>query len=212
MKHLRVLLLVNCIPLFMLAQETNSLTGEYYLRGVMETASGFRLNADSTFEFFFSYGALDRYGKGKWAIKDKRIVFNSPTKPAHDFTLRAGKTVPGKTVTIKMVDINPALVSYIDCRIKSNGKALAEPVSREGTVTFPVNEADTIMLQLQFCPEKISTFTITDKKQNYFEFGIEQWIFEYFFDNFMLAIGKDELTGKHPLLTGNEYRFVREKN
>ena len=41
-----------------------NITGEYYLQGVIETASGFKLNDDSTFEFFFSYGALDRYGSG----------------------------------------------------------------------------------------------------------------------------------------------------
>ena len=45
-------------------QKANDMVGEYYLTGVMETASGFRLNADSSFDFFFSYGALDRSGKG----------------------------------------------------------------------------------------------------------------------------------------------------
>jgi hypothetical protein len=45
----------------MMAQ-TNNITGVYNLRGVMEMASGFKLNNDSSFEFYFSYGALDRYG------------------------------------------------------------------------------------------------------------------------------------------------------
>ena len=35
--------------------QSNSLVGEYSLVGVMETASGFRLNPDSTFDFYFSY-------------------------------------------------------------------------------------------------------------------------------------------------------------
>ena len=48
------------IPFMMNAK--NSLAGEYYLKAVMETASGFNPHSDSTFEFFFSYGALDRYG------------------------------------------------------------------------------------------------------------------------------------------------------
>ena len=54
----------------MLAQsKTASPAGEYYLRGVMETAAGFKLNEDSTFQFFFSYGALDRQGRGKWTTE-----------------------------------------------------------------------------------------------------------------------------------------------
>jgi hypothetical protein len=32
---------------------SSSPVGEYYLRGVMETACGFKLNEDSTFQFFF---------------------------------------------------------------------------------------------------------------------------------------------------------------
>ncbi|MEP6725590.1 MAG: hypothetical protein ABJC98_07235, partial [Bacteroidota bacterium] len=39
--------------------------GVYFLKGVMETASVFELKPDSSFEFFFSQGALDRGGKGK---------------------------------------------------------------------------------------------------------------------------------------------------
>ena len=36
------------------AQQTiQTITGEYYLKGIMETASGFKLNEDSTFDFFF---------------------------------------------------------------------------------------------------------------------------------------------------------------
>jgi hypothetical protein len=53
------------IPFYsMHAQEhITGVTGEYYLEGVMETASVFQLNPDSSFNFFFSYGALDRSAK-----------------------------------------------------------------------------------------------------------------------------------------------------
>ena len=35
------------------ANAQKNLAGEYYLQGVMEIASGFKLNADSSFEFYF---------------------------------------------------------------------------------------------------------------------------------------------------------------
>ena len=54
-------------------QKTNTAIGEYYLSGVMETASGFKLNPDSTFQFFFSYGALDRSGSGTWKQEGNNI-------------------------------------------------------------------------------------------------------------------------------------------
>lgn len=210
MKYFTSVVLLTLIPLLMQAQATkNDLTGEYYLQGVMETASGFKLNPDSTFDFFFSYGALDRYGKGTWTVNDKKIIFNSKPKPARDFTMRTSKAATGKATTVKMVDINPALAAYIDCSVKSNGTSLVEPINRNGEISFPLTSVDTILLQLQFCPEKISVFPVADKKHTYFEFTFEPWIFEYFFENFSLSIEKDELKGMHPMLTGNEYHFVK---
>jgi hypothetical protein len=51
----------------------------------METASGFKINEDSSFEFYFSYGALDRYGSGKWNIKNDSIILNSKLFPRERF-------------------------------------------------------------------------------------------------------------------------------
>ena len=61
-----------CILLFTCTNvmRAQNIAGEYYLEGVMETASGFQLSADSGFQFFYSYGALDRFGKGKWKMLD----------------------------------------------------------------------------------------------------------------------------------------------
>jgi len=42
------------------------LAGEYRLEGVMETGSGLLLRADGSFEWFFSYGALDLAARGHW--------------------------------------------------------------------------------------------------------------------------------------------------
>jgi hypothetical protein len=48
------------------AESQATLVGEYHLDGVMETGSGLRLNADGTFDWFFTYGALDLGARGKW--------------------------------------------------------------------------------------------------------------------------------------------------
>jgi hypothetical protein len=48
------------------AESQAALVGEYRLDGVMETGSGLRLNADGTFDWFFTYGALDLGARGKW--------------------------------------------------------------------------------------------------------------------------------------------------
>src|SRR5450432_943541 len=72
---------------YLSGMDTAALPGEYYLQGVMETASGFLLKPDSSFQFFFSYGALDRHGSGKWAVKENKLILNSAARPEYDFAL-----------------------------------------------------------------------------------------------------------------------------
>src|SRR5919112_422061 len=88
------------------AQNKSSMQGEYFLRGVMETASGFKLNADSTFEFFYSYGALDRYGSGKWRQVNGNIIFESRARPPQDFALIKSEKSPDNFTTTRLVDDN----------------------------------------------------------------------------------------------------------
>jgi hypothetical protein len=46
-----------------------TIAGEYFLTGVHETAAGFLIKDDSTFEYFYSEGALDRYEKRESGIR-----------------------------------------------------------------------------------------------------------------------------------------------
>ncbi len=50
-----------------------ALAGEYELGGVMETGSGLLLRGDGSFEWYFSYGALDLGARGKWTRKGDTV-------------------------------------------------------------------------------------------------------------------------------------------
>src|SRR4026207_896884 len=104
MKHSFTLLciLFNCVINNMQAQVKNKVAGIYSLEGVMETASGFKLNEDSTFEFYFSYGALDRYGSGKWSMKNDSVVFNSKPFPGKDFKIVDSLLIKNNYTTLKI--------------------------------------------------------------------------------------------------------------
>ena len=96
----------------MFAQTNSHVAGTYYLSGVSEMASGIILKADSTFEFFFSYGALDRYGSGKWMFENNNIVLNRKPYPGKDF---------------KMTDRNTFQYGPICIDKKYRGKGLINP-------------------------------------------------------------------------------------
>lgn len=61
-----------------------ALTGDYYLRDMMETGSGLRLKPDGRFEWFFVVGSLDIFAQGRWSANDGAILLvNDPAKHAN---------------------------------------------------------------------------------------------------------------------------------
>jgi hypothetical protein len=196
----------------MLAQtQSQSVRGEYYLNGVMETASGFRINTDNTFEFFFSQGALDRQGKGKYKVNGNKIIFNSDSIPAKDFALVISKKQEGKNTIIRIADPNENILRYVFVKVKSGTTVKDGFADQQGYFNYEGNQPDSIQLMFEFCPEKISSFSITQKDHNYFEFRFEPWLFDYFFNDFSLDIAGDELKGGHPMLEGKEFNYIKSK-
>ena len=183
--------------------------GEYYLRGVMETASGFKLNSDSTFQFFFSYGALDRYGSGTWKIVSGAVVFNSRPQPEKDFALIKSEKAPGNYTTLKIIDNNEMILRYVDAIFRNGHAKLENSTDNEGMIQIAKQPVDSIALIFRLCPDRYSTFKFVDKEYNYFEFRIEPWIAEVFFKNFTLKIDNNNLKGKHPLLNGQSYVYEK---
>ncbi len=193
------------------AQNQQDIAGEYYLHGLMETASGFKLDADSVFHFFFSYGALDRYGKGRWILKDGNVVLNSRTKPGRDFSMFTNKVMANDSITIRVTDKNEFFLSHVYCIIQSGNKKLEGMCDKQGYIRFPQQAIDSIELIFEFCAERVSVFNIVNKADNYFEFKFEPWIMEVFFENFVLKPGQGKLTGNHPLLEKENYDYIKSK-
>ena len=193
--------------LAMQAQTNKSMTGEYYLRGVTEVASGFKLNADSTFQFFFSYGVLDRYGAGDWQVKDGKLVLNSRPQPAKDFALVTSKAMPGMQTSIRIIESNTLMLPYVHAKVSPGSGDTILTADKKGMIQLPKQPVDSISLIFEFCPERYSTFSIADTTHNYFEFRFEPWLMEVFFSNFGLSIDDKGLYGSHPLLEGAQFRY-----
>ena len=188
-------------------QTVKTMTGEYYLEGVREVGSGFKLNADSSFEFFFSYGALDRYGAGTWQIKDGKVVLNSKPQPEKDFAMVASSIRPGNKTTIRIIENNAMLLPYVTAVVRYKEGEDTLRTDSQGMITFPMKEVRSVSLVFEFCAERYSTFEIKEPTHNFFEFRFEPWLMEVFFSNFSLAADKSGLRGKHPLIQGEQFHY-----
>lgn len=185
--------------------------GEYHLRGVKEMASGFKLSANNTFQFFLSYGALDRYGSGKWKTEDGYAILEStPPWSGKDFALLESGSTPGDKVTVKITDRNENILRYVYASLQNGAQGSWQPAGKDGVIQFPKQEVSAISLVFEFCLERFSVIPIGDPKHNYFKFRFEPWLAEFFFNDFKLAITEDGLKGKHPMLKGEEFLYERQ--
>ncbi len=181
--------------------------GEYYLEGLAETASGFKLNPDSTFEFFFSSGALDRYGSGNWhhgILKDgKPVIFlnSGKTKGKGLSLVNAHDTLTGKW-TARIINGNPSINPYFYLLGFTGMDTLMAPFGSDGMAELDYRKVDSLMVVFEFCPDHALTI-VPEGSNNKFEIKVEDWLFEYLFKDFHLIVSAGGLTGRHPLLQGD---------
>lgn len=189
--------------------QINTAVGEYYLTGVMETASGFKLNSDSTFEFFFSYGALDRYGSGTWKMNNNTITFNSKPYPGHDFKMTSSENTKDNFTTVQIDASNANFFRFVYCLLKTKEGDSLLNANSDGIITLPGRNYDSLHLLFYLAPERTTTIPINNKEKNNFTFTFEPWIVEVFFKDFVLNFKDDHLEGKHPLLEKELYIYKK---
>lgn len=204
----RFLFLFIIIHTKLMAQTTKpTVVGEYYLQGVMEVGSGFKFNADHSFEFFFSYGAMDREAKGTWEQHGDSIILNNAKKPPLDFKLVQSKKTNNGHITIQIKDQNEQLLRNVFARLNCADSIYEDESNKQGLIVFNKCKAQQLSLIHEFWPDRFSVFNMDDA--DYFEFTIEPWIVDVAFDHLVLIFQNGELTGAHPILPPKEYTYTK---
>lgn len=179
-----------------------SLSGTYYLKGQREMASGFLLKPENEFEFFFTYGALDRYSKGIWREKDGEVIFNSAPAPGNNFSLVSSANSSLGHIEISLQGGNPQLFPYVYISLDKGKEDSWKPLNSHGQLGLPPQKVSAITLLFEFCPERICTIPVDDTHDE-FIFRVEPWLFEVFLTDFRLKGSEGKLMGKHPLMPGD---------
>jgi len=185
------------------------IAGEYYLQGVHEMASGFILKENGEFQFFFSYGALDRMGSGKWTEKDGKIIFQTEKALDPPFVLTSSESVNGTPIKIRIDENNPVLRHHVFCTLEKNKEESWQQMDADGTTQFPAGSVKEISVLLEFCPEKIASFPVTEKDHNQFVFRMQPSIMDIFFNQFSLVVEDGALKGGHPLMKGQNFSYTK---
>jgi hypothetical protein len=205
MKKILILLFV-VIPICVDAQ---SIPGEYILEDSHEVASVFELRSDSTFSFYFAYGASERYAEGIWVAVENDIVLNSPVPEKPDFILMSSEAKKGvKKFTVRIVDVNEMILPYVIVTLKSGKETKFAKAGHDGVAEFGLMNPDTVYLQHEIWQNEPVKIIVTDKKINYYEFSINPDIIKVRIKDMKFNLTGNDLTGPHPLLDG---RFTYRK-
>lgn len=179
------------------------ISGEYMLTNVREMASGFLLMPDHQFQFFFSYGALDRQAKGEWRLEGDQVIFNSATWSGADFSIVNSSTQnPEEGITVVLDPPNPMLAAYLHLSLSGGQTDSWIQFRGQGELRLPPQEFESLAIQFEFCPERFTSLPVT-KGHNQFVIRPEPTLFELYLHQFTLLHTAGGLSGKHPLLEGS---------
>ena len=79
-----------------------------------EMVAGFHFSPEGKFNFFFSYGAVDRIASGTFVVEDSMLKLKSDKEAGKDFTIKS-QSKAGRGYVIKFEDPNKYLLSHIRC-------------------------------------------------------------------------------------------------
>lgn len=207
-KFLTSQIIVNLILLSPLMSQT--LSGIYSLRGVREMASAFKFEPDGSFQFFYSYGAVDRFAEGNYKIEGDKVILMSTKEGGKDFEVINQKK-KGNKYFIKVVDPNSYLTENIlVIGIKADQKY--EYVTDEnGIVEMKENSLDRIVLQHGLYPDIYTSIMEAPNDNTYFEVALKPSLEQVSFKGIDLKLVDGELHClPNYLMPFENIRFVKE--
>jgi len=207
MKNFLTILLFHT-ALFTMAQ--TKITGEYHLRGIHDMASGLRFTEQGTFDFFYVYGAVDRFAKGTYTVEGNVIKLKSDKEAGKDFTVnKASKRAGG--YTIKMQDANPMLAQYVKCIVFNGQEKAIEFMNSKGELHLSTSHADKIYLQHELFPDIATEIKNESNDNNYFEVSLNPSLQQVSFKGIDFKIENQTLTClPNYFMPFDNIRFVKE--
>ena len=142
---------------------SQQITGEYMFNR-QEMVAGFKFSEDGKFDFFFSYGAVDRTATGTFTVEGKTIKLKSDKVAGKDFNVKS-QSKSGTGYSIKFEDADPVFLNGIDCTFFINGEKHDEFTNQKGIITVPYPHCDSIFVFHTLFPD-IAVCIKDEKNEN----------------------------------------------
>lgn len=187
-----------------------TLSGEYRLRGVPETASAFRFTPDGRFDFFFIYGAVDRIATGTYTMEGNIIKLQSEKEPGKDFPI-IEENQQGKTYKIKVRDPNAFLLRNIICIYYIGQIENVATSNEQGEIIINETHVDKIYLMHELFPDIASLIKDENNTNTNFQVSLSPSLGSVSFKGIDLTLNDDTLTClPNYVIPFDKIRYIKE--
>ena len=173
--------------------QAQTVSGEYYLTGIPEMASGFNFSADGHFGFFFIYGAVDRMATGTYTVEGNTIKLQSDKIPGKDFDI-VKESKKGSGVTIRIIDENSYLASNVRCIYFVNDEQNEAYADDQGRIHIDSTNCGKVYVQHGIFPDIATLIRDENNENNYFELVLNADIQKVSFKGIDFTIVEDTIT------------------
>lgn len=133
------------------------MTTSYHLTGIMETASGIALHGDGRFDFYYSYGAIDRHGYGTWERVHDVIFLRSEYGDKPGFTIVEQQADAEGGFSIALQQPDPFFAQYMRAFLVQGDTTTEGQADSKGVIRFSADAADRVMVMNDLFPDNIVT-------------------------------------------------------
>lgn len=173
--------------------------------------AGFNFSAAGSFQFFFSYGAVDRSAAGTFTVEGNTIKLKSNKEAGKDFTITSqSKEATGYTLTFDHA--NKYLLSNILCVFFVNGGQQQAITNNNGEAHIDLPHCDSIYVQHLLYPDTYTHVKDAGNQNNHFKLSLNQTLEQLSFKGIDLKIESDGSLSWLPnyFLTLPDVRFTKQ--
>jgi len=163
--------------------------GEYFFRKT-EMVAGFNFLADGTFQFFFSYGAVDRSANGTFTVEGNLVKLTSNKEAGKDFTVTE-QSKTGSGYTIQFSHPNAYLCENIRCLFFTGETPAEAYTDRNGKVQVDLASYDRIYAQHLLYPDIVTLIKDTGNDNDHFICSLNPSLEQLSFKGIDLTIEDD---------------------
>lgn len=153
--------------------------------------AGFNFSEDGMFQFFFSYGAVDRNATGTFTVEGNMVKLQSNKEAGNDFTVTAqSKEATG--YTIRFDHPNKYLLNHILCIFFIDGKKQEILADSTGHLYIDLAYCDSIYAQHLLYPDIATLIKDVGNKNNSFTCTLNPSLEQVSFKGIDLTIEEDQ--------------------